>query len=356
MIKSTLLFIFLLLGGTTLNGDGKVFWKDEVPPSIPYQRAILLWNEGMETLIVQSKYETKSSSESDLGWVIPVPSIPEVAAISEEGAYMAFMHLGRLSRPEISRPLDVVLPAIFLIFLGIAIFVFLRSRKEKKNIAQLMLFLLLLLLFGTMAIPSFNNVRSSGGVDIIDERSVGIYDTRVIRSERGALLVTWLNENGFRFSKEDEFAFDNHIERGWCFVVAKVNPQAMQASEVRAYDGLIPPLAIRFETSSPVYPLALTATGGHDTEVLIYVLSDTKMLCEERMPLRYAGDVDLSGGFKERLSYDLDPEDFFENEQFNHSYLTKYRGLLTPEQMKEDLVFTPTEDRIPFRERKIVWY
>lgn len=35
--------------------------------------------------------------------------------------------------------------------------------------------------------------------------------------------------------------------------------------------------------------------------------------------------------------------------------LCKFKGRLTPEQMKQDLEFTPSPDNEPYRERLIVW-
>lgn len=332
-----------------------MFWKDQIPPSIPYQRAIILYDGIEETLIVQSKYEIEGAAENDLGWVVPLPAVPEVAGVSEGAAVRVFRTLGIVSRPDVTRPWALIFFYGFIIALVLVLVGVIRGVIKKQAMPEWILILLIVFLLAMMAVPSFQKVRGIAGVEIIDAKTVGIYDIKVIRSERGDLLISWLNEHGFRYSPNDQIAFDEHIERGWCFVATKVNPQALEDSNYRGHDGLVPPLALRFETESAVYPLALTATGGHDTEVVIYVFSETKMLCGDRLPLRYAGSVDLEGRLQSELSYEIDPSEFFEGQEFNYSYLTKYGGLLTSEQMKEDLIFTPSDDRAPYREHRIVW-
>ncbi len=44
-----------------------------VPLAIPSQRAIVVWRDGVETLVVESTAKTQSA---DLGWVLPLPAEP----------------------------------------------------------------------------------------------------------------------------------------------------------------------------------------------------------------------------------------------------------------------------------------
>jgi hypothetical protein len=35
--------------------DGQMFWREEIPPKIPYQRALILFDKGTESLILQKQ-------------------------------------------------------------------------------------------------------------------------------------------------------------------------------------------------------------------------------------------------------------------------------------------------------------
>ena len=69
--------VFILIAAPISSiADGKFYYREKIPSDIPFQRAILLFDGEIETLIVQSKYQ---SSLDEFGWVIPTPSFPEVS-------------------------------------------------------------------------------------------------------------------------------------------------------------------------------------------------------------------------------------------------------------------------------------
>jgi hypothetical protein len=79
----------------TALADGKMFWREEVPPTIPYQRALILYREGIQTLVLQSRYEVpKAGAKAPIGWVVPVPAPPEIASMSAESTRYMFLNLG----------------------------------------------------------------------------------------------------------------------------------------------------------------------------------------------------------------------------------------------------------------------
>ena len=109
-----------------------------------------------------------------------------------------------------------------------------------------------------------------------------------MRSENAESIIDWLTENGFGFNNSDKEIFEDYINRGWCFVVAKVgSDQDTQYSKITP-DGMVDPLVLKFETEKAVYPLSLTSTVGSETEVLLYTFSEKKLDCGQRLTLRYA--------------------------------------------------------------------
>lgn len=137
---------------------------------------------------------------------------------------------------------------------------------------------------------------------------------------------------------------------------------------------------MRFSTDKAVYPLALTATGGHNTEVLIYLASNYKMSCDGRMTLRYANaqpfrsliqrgptlakfsqqNLEITpDGFYGKMELEFlsstEPKNFFTAEDFDYQYLCRFKDRLTSAQMKDDLYFVPDSNNEPDQETIWEW-
>ncbi|MCP4377046.1 MAG: DUF2330 domain-containing protein [bacterium] len=355
--------------------DGKMFWREEIPPEIPYQRALILFRDGTETLVLQSRYEIPEAHEKmTLGWVVPVPAVPEVASMSAHEASDLFWHLSRTSSPRITRISTITLIAILLLLLtvaGLSVLTLLlcllsfvapfsasfmqRRRKLCERAVLGLICCLYALLIMSIFIPATMSAGRSDGVDVIAEHRVGIYDVRVVRCDDSGELISWLNANKFKFGQQDTAVFNSYISKGWCFVVAVINPTRDQLSEI-ASEGLAAPLILRFPHANPVYPLALTGTGDFETEILIYLASDTKMSCDDRLKLRFAGY--MYSGALIPLSVYTEPEGFFDlkfDERPKYPYLCKFKDRLTPAEMSKDIIFTPAKDKESYREHIVRW-
>jgi len=181
--------------------------------------------------------------------------------------------------------------------------------------------------------------RSRGGVKILQEKQVGIYDAKVVGAQGARQLVDWLNRQGFRFESEDEAAFESYTKKGWCFVTARVSAPDRRERGSHPEDTMAEPLILLFETKEIVYPLALTGTVGKETELLLYVFADMRVSAGNRLKTAYAGPRPTSHYFDHLQP---DPPDFCHDLDmlFNKSpFLTKFRGRLKPEDMRTDLTF-----------------
>ena len=343
-----------------------MFWREEIPPKIPYQRALILFDKGTETLILQSRYEIPTGDgNSTLGWVVPVPAVPEVASMPADMAQNLFMYLSEYSRPRVTRIAPTVFAVLFVVVAGLSLltlsvcllsFVLPLPQRFKENRGRLARYSMwgLLICFPLIIIGSFAAARGSLGVDVIAEQRVGIYDVSVVRSDNTEGLIGWLNKNDFKFGDRDRAAFDSYISKGWCFVVAIINPSTGEEERRIVSEGLAAPLILRFPHTNPTYPVALTGTGGFETEILIYLASSTKMTANDRLTLRFAGEM-RKGLSRVLLSADIDPEGFFDPKKMNFPYLCKFKDRLTPDRMREDIIFSEAEDDKPYREHIVKW-
>ena len=361
-----LIFIIGSFGGQAL-GDGK-FYVDKVPPDIPYQRAFILFHEGSETLVLQSKYEFSQSGAVDsLGWVVPVPSVPEIASADADFAWISFYKASIHTQPKttgISGFIFLIFIIFFLCCVGFLVvqlieYLFLSKIKLSRDAWQRRFGISLFITFiAFLLIPMTTpQLSSTAGVDveIVKAQKAGIYDIKVIRSQSAEAIIGWLMENGFVFDNNDAQIFKDYIDRGWCFVVAKIEAEPHTEEHKIAVEGMVAPLILKFETDNAVYPLALTSAIGSETEILLYTFTENKLSCDERLTLQYAGKkkstyfmVDLLSS-AETESSDLSagiPKEM---------YLCKFRKVLKPEEMKTDLEFEFAQDNEPYREKKIVW-
>ena len=340
-------------------GDGKVYVAlEEVPAHIPYQRALILFDEGKQTLVLQSKVETGEAAESagPLAWVVPLPSVPELDSFPATFAYPVFFFLGMRSQPNVIS-IRTWIPIVMLFgSAGLFLFFFLRGARmagldgcrgiRRRNEICMMVsgVVFLLLMFG---IPAFSLAGEGVDAEVVKAEQVGIHEVRVIRSDDSSALLEWLTTNGFAFSQDDLPVLDRYVERGWCFVVSKVGAADVEAHQVQ---GLIDPLVMRFESERPVYPLALTATQGLSTQVLVYLLADRKMVGEGPLKLRYARR--LQDPFFEDHEGLMPGLQSWEREL---AYLHRFRSKLSPKDMLEDAIFVPAEDDEPVRETVVRW-
>jgi len=348
--------------------DGKFYTAEKIPPDIPYQRAVVWFSGEREILLLQSRYDARNTpSLRQMGWVVPVPAVPDLASLTTASAEWFFLGLDQATQPEtisVQEYLGPVPEALALLFLALPIILLIRLcaafvtkrlgvyRAYVGSIRQNVVLLVLALAVLVVVVPNLLSAQKRG-LQVIKVQEVGDYEVKVIRAEESDDLIRWLNANGFKFEASDREAFTGYINNRWYFVTVKISPRAQLGSTL-SRDGLVQPLILRFKTNAAVYPLALTGTAKEPTELLLYVFHQHRMDASGRLTMKFANqhkDDFLVSWLKDSF----EPEGVFDNEKFDEPFLTKFSGRLTPEQMRSDLLFKRTPNDEPYRERAYAW-
>lgn len=352
MKRLCIILICLLIAAGNALADGKIYCTDKAKVDVPYQRAVILHKKGIETLVVQSRFV--ASAPSDMGWVVPVPAEPEVAQLPDGSNFM-FNLLDVVTKPKITKRSEVIAIIAFSLLAAMAIVGILaaslsymlpiplwRMRGRRRAILKSSLLVLLILL--VMAAIIFPTFSDKAGVEGVSWKQAGVYDVMIMKPNDMEALLSWLDEHNLKVEEEDRTVFADYLSRGWYFVVAKVKPDYKADCE-----GLSAPLILRFASETPVYPLALGSRAKGSQETLIYVLSEQKMMTDDRLLLRFAGEWP---GYP--LTDKATQPPGYLSGSLSKMYLSKFKGILTPAKMDKDIIFTPVPDS-PYREHMIEW-
>lgn len=371
IILSILSFIAVLITSQCLYADGKMYSKytvEQVNTEIPYQRALIIHTSGTETMVLQSSYSISGSITdetadiSELAWIVPVPDIPELASTDSETANFLFWEMSRRSSPRVTIISQIIIQTTIIIFIATALLFTILILKNRNNpdskfyhrragITNVISGIMVILIFTGMLLPTLSRSKGvASSVEIISSAQVGIYDTTVIKSDSADAIIKWLNDNGFQYQESDKTAFESYTSNGWYFITAKVstNISDKNNNDIISHDGLPSPLIARFASSKPVYPMKLTGTGGFDTEVLVYLLTDRKMTCSQ-LELHYAGQIATKDRF-DFLEDEITPATFRSLIPPGQFWVMKCKSTLKPVQMTEDIIFQIASDQLPYRE------
>jgi len=308
------------------HADGK-FYSDRIPPELPYQRAIVTFDGARETLLVESKLEAKEGER--FGWVVPVPSVPDLASPDPRTVDRRYSWLEENTQPRV---INLKLVAVLAPYACWILYrLVLRVRRGKRMLVAVFIGTLAYLALLWLVLPKNEvSARKSSAVLIVKEERVGPYEAKVLRGDSASDLFAWFKENGFAFDDRDRAAIDSYVARRWVFVAAKLDRDAKGAQ-----GKMVPPLQLTFPAREAVYPLVLTGTGGSTTEILLYVFASGRMDDGGRLPLHFSAE--LRGAYLEQ------------------AYVTKFRGQLAPEQMRTDLVLKPAAFNASYRPVEFTW-
>jgi hypothetical protein len=345
-------FLFLLFSCVSACADGRFFYRDKVPATIPYQRALLIHDAGKETIVLQSKYKTTRTDVNSIAWIVPVPSVPDLASMDAYAAMSNFLWLGRRSQPTFNPVLYIIIIigsiglVSFLVAKGLNALIV--DQRPVSWIRIAIALIIVLFLLASIVMPSLSKERA----DVLKDATVGIYDVKVISADGAEKILNWLRDNHFSFDPADANVFEQYVKKRWCFVTAKVNRNA--DSNLPRFDvqGLTAPLIVRFDSKQLVYPMALTAAASDRTELLLYVLADHKVNCSANLKPAFAGRINVSPFYRPE-AYNLEPAGFFDTlTKKENWYISKFKGVLTPPQMKDDIIFNSAPDDNPYRQTR----
>ena len=359
-IAFILVFLCVLFGYRFCLADGCYIPEARKKlPGIPIQRALVKYQHGTETLIIESTLDGEGNS---FGWIIPVPSEPHRFEKVSPGLLKT---LSLQIQPKINhiKPnpgvFGIPLFGIFAILIVISCFAIIRWGAK-----GIIIFVILIVLcfFG---VPNFLTYRAGPGplsianpaVEIKSREIVGDYEIIILAAKESVELNQWLEDN--RFSKFPQKAIpivDHYISNGWYFAVAKLQTAANGITTPH-------PVLLEFETDRPVYPMQLTALPESPVYLELFVVAEN-----EAIPANYDLQKEYCGHFTYKTIYsDFAPGDtkgFVSADVYRlekgiaHSdalkvmwdgcVVTKFADKISSSEMDDDLFFEFKESR-PYR-------
>jgi len=211
---------------------GKVHDGRLTPGKMGDQRGLVIYDEGRETLIVQTVVE---GAAGELAWVVPTPSLVKARDACEVDGEL-FERLDHMTAP-VFEPV----PTLDLGFFA------------HKGVE-------------TQAAP--------GGVTVHEVATVGVHEITTLTSDVPSALVDWLTEHGYVVPNNARPVLAGYVSRGWAFTAVRVT--SPEAAEPRFR---LPPLALAFDADEPVFPLAISGISPVDgeAEVIVYAIASQRV-------------------------------------------------------------------------------
>jgi len=265
--RRLLLALGIILLATSLasaNGGFKSAPAYPAPPAIPVQRAMIVYQDGIEMLIVESSFDTPSP---DVGWILPLPAEPTSLQAGDSGMLRTVCNA---IQPSVTGGLEGFVHITRMLLIVLLIWTALSMYLPRRSIAALLV-VFVALVAASVLLPTLSAPRGylfGDGIAIASAQRVGNYDATVLRADEAVALSQWLADQELAPLEASEQAIiDDYIARGWCFVVARL---------VREGDGVATPhpLVATFPVDKPVFPMKLTAIGRSDTRVELIVVAD----------------------------------------------------------------------------------
>ena len=344
-----MLIALMLLGWSMLcapaNADGKFYPPRTYPttPSIPSQTALIAFEDGIETLIVESTMEAEAGEQ--FAWVLPLPAAPTDIDKATPGTLET---LRFCIGPRLINALQIEVGWVALVFALSSSFFIGFGILRKTRFLYILAILAIVTLLYLISVPNFLEAGSTPSshlmlAETLRREQVGNYDVAVLRGRSHEELANWLDQNQFTTLDEDSKAIvDQYITEDWVFLVAKLT---------RADTGALTPhpLKVVFPVKEPVYPMRLTALAETNTLVTLFVVGDQRYKTSNLK-------CQFADGMREiiRKPFGSDIPHFIKSKTFDRAiltahpalfdlipdgrWITRLEGRLSPRQMKNDLI------------------
>jgi len=271
-MKRILLALVVFLLASISWGDGAVFKSEPklADPTIPFQRAFLRLENGVQTLVVSSTAQV--FGETDLVWVLPLPAPPsELKPVRNT----FFTPLESITAPDFHAdpdPEDLGRIAMSCGILAVALIIapFVAAHSDRPRWALLYMGasgLAVSLMFWfwvppgreTEATTGFDAAIPGPKVDILQSAEVGSYQVEVVRGERDG-VTEWMKKNSFALPERAAKVVGDYSQEGWVFLMARLRSSA---------EGFLTPhpLMVKFPSQELIYPMRLT--GAMDAPVAV---------------------------------------------------------------------------------------
>lgn len=315
LFKKILSFLFLaifLFLPVLVKADGAPF-----PPPNKYvtetdQKAAIIFEDGTETMVLSVTFK---GDPENFGWVIPIPTKPEVTKSSDE----LFTALKELTTPQ---------------------------TKTLSGVSELG--------FGP------KTPQTTTGVQVIETKKIDIYDIKIITSENSEDLVEWLSGQDFQIPQAASTIFEDYTANNWYYVCVKIDLSKLTAtSENQLKTGHATPLKFEFSSDKIIFPLKLTSvltdyeknspeaksdisglTALPQVSFTLYVFADGKKTVPG-FSAEYANWVKKDK--IEDLAYEEGGKSWYQTKN-GKLFLTKFYGMKKTSEMTDDLIFRSASD------------
>ncbi len=199
------------------------------------------------------------------------------------------------------------------------------------------------------------SAAGGNGVDVVRAQNLGPLRVVILRTRSTRALEAWLRANRFPVPHDLPPATQPYLDGGWHLLVARLRAAAHGAA-LRE----LQPLAIRFPTRQPVYPLRLSrlSAAGSSARIDLFAAhrlnvtgygptvdaSPDRPETDDPVSLLFAGRVTPGAGAGGAALRPL---------VASAPYLTSYRILVDSESPDRDPAFARAADDAPFRQVRV---